>query len=367
MIRVAFILSNLAEDGGQTVVCTLLKNLDKNKYLSKLFILSPEVDNKLCRHLRAAEVDFEFLNLKFDYKVIRSIDIFYRLNRGMNRFRPDVVNVHLDTLYSWIWAWVKRRRIIFTVHSEASRISNMFSLQLFKRLNRKNLIKVIGVSKFASLRFEEVFGANDVMTIYNPVDIECYDNYSKPQHENIRLINVARFYPVKNHRLLIDAFSLVCKEITNVQLYLVGDGQEYENIKKYVREKRVENKVIFTGYREDVAELLVQSDIFVMSSLSEAFPISVIEALAAGLPVVATKVGGLPELVSDNGILVETNNASQLCAAMLRLIRDERKRKQMGRISLKKSALFSISNVLSQYGRLYDEEAERKKEIYYYN
>lgn len=367
MIKVAFVLSNLDEDGGQTVVCTLLKNLDKNQYLPKLFVLSKEKENRLSRQLREANVEVEFLNLRYDYKGVRLIEIIHYFDRCMKLFQPDIINVHLDTLYSWFWALLRKRRIIFTVHSDAGRISDRISLRLFKKLNHKKLIRVIGVSEFASRRFKEIFSASDVRTIYNPVDIECYDLSTKTGHEEIRFINVARFYPVKNHKLLIDAFSLVCKKIANVQLYLVGDGQEYEKIQAYVLEKNIGEKVHFMGYREDVSELLMQSDIFVMSSLSEALPVSVIEALAAGLPVVATRVGGLPELVSDNGILVETNNAVQLGDAMLALARDENKRRQMGIYSRKKSQLFQISNILFQYGRLYDEEAERKKEIYHYN
>ena len=359
MIKAAFVLSNLDEDGGQTVVCTLLKNLDKNKYLPKLFVLSREKENRLSRQLREAEVEVEFLNLRYDYKGVRLFEIIYYFDKCMKLFQPDIINVHLDTLYTWLWALLRKRRIIFTVHSDAGRISDKLSLKLFKKLSGKKLIRVIGVSEFASRRFEEIFSASDVKTIYNPIDIECYAPSAKRGHEEIRFINVARFYPVKNHKLLIDAFELVCKNITNVRLYLIGDGQEYEKMQAYVLEKNIEEKVHFMGYREDVSELLMQSDIFVMSSLSEAFPVSVIEALAAGLPVVATRVGGLPELVSNNGILVETNNPVQLCDAMLSLARDEDKRRQMGVYSRKKSELFQISNILLQYGQLYDEEAEK--------
>ena len=360
LIRVALILSNLDEDGAQTVVCTLLRNLDRSKYFPQLYVLSSEVENKLSKQLREANIKFQFLQKERCYKTIRTIDIIYCLNKEISLFQPDVIHVHLDTLYSWIWSLVRRKRIIFTVHSEANRICNKFSLKLYRKLEHKNLIRVTGVSDFASHRFEEVFRARNVKTIYNPVDIKYFGkNIKLKEHEGVRFINIARFSPVKNHKLLIDAFEIVCRERNDVQLFLVGDGQEYENIKRYVIEKNIERNVIFTGYRDDVLELLAQADIFVICSLSETLGVSAIEAMATGLPVIVTRVGGLPELVNDNGILVDTNNISQLADAMLLLAKEDEKRKQMGEKSLKKVETFDISDIILQYEHLYDEEAAR--------
>lgn len=153
MIKIAFIISNLDEDGGQTVVCTLLENLEKSEYLPKLYVLSEKVENKLTKRLRKEKVDFEFLNKKYPYRYIRMIEIIYRLDKAMKYFQPDVIHVHLDTLYSWTWALLRKRRILFTVHSEATRINDKTALKLFENLNRKNLVKVTGVSEFATVRF----------------------------------------------------------------------------------------------------------------------------------------------------------------------------------------------------------------------
>lgn len=353
MIKVAYVLPNLNGDGGQTVVCTLIRNLDKTKYLPKLFVLSSKVDNKLLRKLKAADIEVKFLNLRYDYQYIRMFEIIYNLDRSMKLFQPDVINVHLDILYSWIWAFIRNKRIIFTVHSEASRISSRFTLKLFSLLNRKKLIRVTSVSAFAAESFKDVFGTENIDIIYNPVEIHIYNSFPKVRHEGINFINVARFYPVKNHTLLIDAFALVCQKTADAKLYLVGNGPEYEKLKRYVLQNKLETRVIFTGYCEDVASLLTQSDVFVLSSLSEAFPVSVIEALAAGLPVIATNVGGLPELVNDNGILVASNNVNSLCDAMLLLAADSRLRNEMGKISQEKSKIFDVSNIVKQYEDLY--------------
>lgn len=354
--KIAFILSNMDEDGGQTVVCTLLKNINRSKYMVKLFVLSKEVDNKLTRQLRAVDVDIQFVNVKHDYNYIRIIEIMSWLNRVLKNYKPDVINVHLDTLYSWIWALINRKRIIFTVHSEASRISDYVSQKLFYCLKKNKLIRVIGVSDFASKSFENVFGADNVQTIYNPVDIAHFDTERSIEQNEIRFINVARFYPVKNHKLLIEAFDKLHVSGSDARLILVGDGQEFENIKDYVAEKKLNDYVDFLGYQSDVSNLLRDSDVFVISSLSEAFPVSVIEALAVGLPIIATRVGGLPELVQKNGILVESGDSNALYQAMKQLEQDSQMRQEMARYSKEMSKNFSIEKILQQYEQVYDEE-----------
>ena len=358
--KIAFVMSSISIGGGETVVCTLLKNLNKEKYTVKLFVTTNEVDNTLTQELRNANIDVQFVHIKHDYNYIRTFEILSWLNKQLKSYKPDVINVHLDTLYSWMWALVKKKRIVFTVHSEAGRICNFVSKKLFHLLNRKKLIRVIGVSDFASQSFKNVFGADEIQTIYNPVDIAHFDLDISNEREEIVFTNVARFFPVKNHKLLIDAFEKLYRTNQNVRLELVGDGQEYENIKDYVSEKKLNDGVKFWGYKADVAEILNHSDVFVLSSLSEAFPISVIEALAAGLPVVATNVGGLPELVQDNGILVESENVDAFYQAMEKLAQDKEMRKKMGACSKEMSKNFSIDRILQQYEKVYDEESQKE-------
>lgn len=355
--RIAFVLSNLDEDGGQTVVCTLLKNLSKDKYTVKLFVLSSVVENKLTKELAENNIYVDFLWKKATLESIRGISLLLELNKAVKEFQPDVVHVHLDILHSWIWALWKKKRIIFTMHSEADRIRNKYPKWLYRRLQSKNLIRVIGVSNSASERFQTEFGADKVETIYNPIELKHFEQAVSKDNKIVKFINVARFHPVKNHKLLIDAFEKLCASGSNSILELVGDGQEYEDIKKYVLEKKLGEKVKFLGQIEDVAPKLAGADVFVLSSVSEAFPVSVIEAMAVGLPIIATNVGGLPELVKENGILVESNNVEAMCSAMLDLEQNQEKRKQMGECSKTMAEKFDISKIVKQYEKVYDEEA----------
>lgn len=362
MTKIAVVISDLAGYGGAIAVCTLLKHLDRKKYDAEIFVMSSEIENDIVRQLKEAGIIIHFLIKEKRIIRVKTIDLFLNLDKEINIFAPDVIHVHLDCFYSWIWALVKKKRIIFTTHSEASRICNKSSLRLFQQLEKRELIRITGVSQFASDSFEKVFNTKkSIKTIYNPVDIEKYKIKRNYTREGIKFVNVARFHPVKNHKLLIDAFSNVVSENRDAELYLVGDGSEYEEIKAYVHSKQIDDRVRFTGYTDNVLQFLEQADVFVISSTSEALGVSVIEALATGLPVIATKVGGLPELVDNNGVLVQSNNERELTNAMLLLSRENETRKIMGKNSLEKAERFHVSKILLQYYEVYDEEAKRKK------
>lgn len=358
MRRIVYVLANLDEDGGQTVACTLLRNLDKNKYQSKLLVMSPHVENKLTETLRQSAVEIKFCDIALSThmnRCYRFICMIKWLKKELDLFSPDIIHVHLDILYSWIVALVYKKKIIFTVHSEAKRIHNFASAYLFKRLQKKNLILVTGVSKISAEQFKNCFGAKDIKVIYNPVEVSHFKKENNDRKEKeVVFINVARFHPIKNHELLINAWKVLLEERKNIKLILVGDGEEYEKIKKMVDLMNLSSTIEFYGKVNDVAPILGKADVFVLSSSSEAFPVSVIEAIASGLPIVSTNVGGVSELVEDNGILVDPGNMQQLVVAMKELIDNDSERIRMGRLSEKYSEQFDVHKIIAQYEEIYN-------------
>lgn len=122
---------------------------------------------------------------------------------------------------------------------------------------------------------------------------------------------VARFDNQKNQKLLVDAFHLFPDLQKNFELKFIGDGQNYEEIKDYTNKLSLDNNIKFLGFRNNVGAYLRQSDAFILSTHYEGLPISIIEAMSYGLPIVATRVGGIPEMVTaDNGFLFENTPAS---------------------------------------------------------
>jgi glycosyltransferase involved in cell wall biosynthesis len=138
------------------------------------------------------------------------------------------------------------------------------------------------------------------------------------------VITVANLRPEKSHETLIAAAELVAAEFPDVQFQVVGDGLRRSELEALVRAGGLERRVQFLGHREDVPRLLAEADVFVLPSRSEAFPNCAIEAMAAGLPVVASATGGLLDLIEHGhtGLLFEPGNPEALAAALRHLFTD---------------------------------------------
>jgi glycosyltransferase involved in cell wall biosynthesis len=134
---------------------------------------------------------------------------------------------------------------------------------------------------------------------------------------------VGRVFPIKNHRLFLDAAARVLAGEPTARFIIVGDGVLRSEMERYARELGIVDKVIFTGWRTDLPRIYADLNALVISSDNEGTPVSVIEAMASGVPVVGTKVGGVPDLITDGetGYLVPPRDPDVLASAILRLIR----------------------------------------------
>ncbi len=142
---------------------------------------------------------------------------------------------------------------------------------------------------------------------------------------------IGRLEPIKGVRYFIDAAQIVAKKISSIKFFVVGDGALRSELEKYAADKGLADRFVFTGWTEEVSTILLSLDILVLPSLNEAVGRSVLEAQAAGVPVVGTKVGGVPEVVLDGvtGILVAPKDALALGEAIVSLLNDTDKRKRM--------------------------------------
>ncbi|MCK4596461.1 glycosyltransferase, partial [bacterium] len=147
--------------------------------------------------------------------------------------------------------------------------------------------------------------------------------------------NVARLVPVKDHQCLLRAMNLVTSVLPHARLIIVGDGPERSRLKRLAVDLSLGERVQFLGERRDVWDLMGIFDLFVLSSLSEGVSMTLLEAMVAAKPVVATHVGGNIELINNgcNGLLVPTDDPEALTAAILRLLQDRRLAQRMGQVA----------------------------------
>jgi glycosyltransferase involved in cell wall biosynthesis len=175
----------------------------------------------------------------------------------------------------------------------------------------------------------------------------------------VRLVGIlGRMFPIKNHRLFLESAARAAEQETNVRFVIVGDGILRSEMERYAQDLGIHQKVTFTGWRRDLPRIYADLDLLVVSSDNEGTPVSAIEAMASGRPVVATRVGGLPDLVHDGetGYLVPAKQPEALAAAMLKLIRNSQRAEQMGRAAqLSVKERFSLNRLVSDTEGLYQD------------
>lgn len=207
----------------------------------------------------------------------------------------------------------------------------------------------------------------DARTIHNAVDIERFRpvdpssvNRSHRERSECRLVCVAYFRKQKDHITLLAALRKLDSSCADVpwRLDVVGDGEGLERFQSKLDHSGLRHRVQLLGFRPDVESILRQSDAFVLSTHFEGTPLAVLEALASGLPVVASSVGGVPEILRDGleGFLVAPGNPSQLASCLQRLIREPALRKRMGECGRETvKTAFSKRQLADRYLALYKE------------
>lgn len=231
--------------------------------------------------------------------------------------------------------------------------------------------QVIAVSKsLADSLIQEGLPANLVEVVYNGINL---NNKNRSVFKNameksktkekinwsantLIITTVARLEPPKGLFVLMDAIKQLVQLDPKVKFVLVGDGTLRSLLEKKAHELDLDNKIVFLGWQEDVAGILAVSDIFCLPSLREGLPLSVAEAMGASLPVVATEVNGLPEMVVDEvtGFLVPPNNPEALAAKMLVLLSNPAMRQRMGMMGRERAEqLFDSNNMVKNTEEVY--------------
>lgn len=171
------------------------------------------------------------------------------------------------------------------------------------------------------------------------------------------ILSAGRLDKQKGFSYLIEAFSRLVKTYPGVCLFIAGEGPLRKILEQEIARKRLDRSVRLLGLREDIPELMAASDIFVLPSLWEGSPNVILEAMASGLAIVATKVAGVPELIKEGaeGLLASPADSQALTVALERLLKDGRLRARLGQSALEKSKMFSLKTRACQFEKIYED------------
>ena len=327
------LLVTLAETGGaQTYVSELVKGL-AGEYEVTVAAHGP---GPLPKATAAAGADFVALRHVRRPVAPRDLLGVVELTLLLRRLRPQIV--HASSSKAGVLGRIAARLAgvpvrVFTVHGWASSAHAGMWARLYRLAERA--VRPLTTATICVCESERAAGlaagacdARRTFVIHTGIDATSRPR-ARPGEGVPAIVSVGRFQAPKDAASLVRALALLGGEH---RAALVGDGPDRAAAVAEARRLGVEEAVVFEGERDDVPEILASSHIFVLSSRSEALPVSILEAMAAGLPVVATRVGGVPELVVDGetGLLVPAGDTRALADALQRLVDDPDLRARLG-------------------------------------
>ena len=286
--------------------------------------------------------------------------------RQMRRFAQwcrehDIAVVHTTDLYANVFglpgAALARVPVRLGNRRELT-VGKSTGLLTLQRLGYACAHRVVANSSAAAARLEhERVRREDITVIPNGVDAAAFSART-PRSTLRRIVTVANLRPEKAHDVLMDAAAIVLERYPDAEFWCVGGGVLSGVVPAEARRRGLD-RMKFFGHREDVPSILADADIYALPSRSEAMPNGVIEAMAAGLPIVATAVGGIPELVTDgeHGRLVRPDDAPALAAALMDVMEDPARAAAYGDAARRKiEERFSLDRMVNAFEQLYLDE-----------
>lgn len=356
--KIAIITGSLVTGGAEAMVSQLVVNIDRSKYDVILICTYKSVDSPIEKFLKKNNIPITFLNKEggLDFNAFSTL---LKLNKILYNYNPDIVHSHLHgAIYVIPFILLHRSKLVHTLHTlpekEFSRVIQ-YILKFYYVIGKGVLVTVSPQNQKETMKYYNL-SESKVKMIYNPVEVSKY--YRKIHRENeFVLVNVGRQDKNKNQQLIISAFEKINSRYKNLnlRLILVGDGECNNDLQNLARTYKLEKKIIFTGIVSNIEDFLAEADVFILSSKYEGLPLSILEAMAAGLPIISTDVGGIKDIVTNNGILINEGSIEELVEAMQNLIENPKMREQFSNNSSKNVQIFNSKNMAIEYCKIYNE------------
>lgn len=297
----------------------------------------------------------------------------WRLARFLRQERVDLVHAHQYTPFFYALAarrLYRRPPLLFTEHGRHHPDYPRRKRMLVNRLLLEARDRVIGVGQVVrkALVHNEGIPDHRVGVIYNGVNLAPFSNGRLDRltvrreigvgADDLVLLQVARLDYLKDHATALRTLGRLRRDRPNARLVLVGEGEERNAIQELIQKLDLSAHVRLLGLRSDVDRLLAAADVFLLTSISEGIPLTLIEAMAAGVPVASTNVGGVPEVIEDaqTGLLAPAGDDAALAGNVLRLMSNPQWRGEIvQRARQRAKQIFSEEQMHQAYRKLYQE------------
>lgn len=338
--RVLLLIKGLGLGGAERLLERAIPYLDRGQFDYHVGYFLPWKD-ALVEPFRAA--GFPVHCLHFATPV--DVGVLWRLGALVRRERFDVIHAHLPlpgVLARLVGRRAGARALVYTEHSLPSR--HRLATRILNMTTYRMNDAIIAVSEAVAGQIRPRTGAGRplLVTIPNAIDVAAFERSSSAREAVCRefgfppeariVVSVGNLRLVKGHRYLLAGARRVLDHEPNTRFLVVGTGPLAAELSAEARRLGLNGQVVFTGFRPDATALIAAADVFVLASLHEGIPISLLEAMALGRPAVLTMVGGIPEVAvaGETAVFVQPRDPVGLATQVLALLRDPERRRLMG-------------------------------------
>ncbi|OGS45983.1 MAG: hypothetical protein A2539_06625 [Elusimicrobia bacterium RIFOXYD2_FULL_34_15] len=340
--------------GGQQQLFWLVEGLSKKGHNNYVVC---RTDSELHKKLQDNSYDF------FSLKMLFELDPFaiFRTKKIIEEVKPDIIHLHSAHAHTIGVIASKLSR-----HKSKLILSRRVEFGINNRWKYENVDKIVAISKrVKEILVKSGISENKISVVYSGVDLKRFEKISNEylnaefniKKEQIVIGTVGSLDRCKNHKNFIQAASIIKNSIPNSIFFIVGEGVLKKELIAYTEKLGLSDSIVFTGFRNDIPQILSIFSIFILSSDSEGLCTSLIDAMASGLPIVATNVGGVPELIEDNtnGLQVSPDNPVQIVDAVMKIVNDKNLKMRFSQLNKIKSREFSKENMIDSTERIYSE------------
>lgn len=392
--KILFLVTQNEFGGAQKYISDLIKGLDRNKYKAEVASGEPQKETADSWLKCLEKKGIKIWRLKH---LVREINLWHDFLSGFELYalflkvKPDIIHLNSSKIGStgavigWCykithWLSKKHLKIIYTAHGFVFNEPLTISRQLFYRWSERisgwfkdKIICVSEQDKITGLN-HKIAKHNKFITIHNGIDLEQIDFLDKAEaREHLRtkipdyklqitdysqiIGTIANLYATKGIIYLIRAAKIITKKIPNIIFIVIGEGGLRNSLEEEIKKLNLENNLFLIGSLPQAAKFLKAFDLFCLPSIKEGFPYTLLEAMAAGLPIITTPVGGTPEIVSEenNGLIVPKEKPREIARAIEKILNSPELQEKFRQNNLEKIKQFSLKKMIKETMKIYEE------------
>lgn len=343
-----------AERMCETLVDQLLDTGEYDVYVISLY----DFHSPITERMERKGVKLLYLGKKRGFDV----SAIFKIATVMKENKIQIVHTHLYVMPYVIPAAIMAKVPvrIHTVHNEANKEFNGFRRMLAKFFYKHCHVQPVSISPLITDTIAKEYSLKNelIPMVFNGTDLsKCMIKESYKIIDGVfRFIHIGRMSIQKNHEIIIEAARLLKQDKRKFVIDLVGKGDKEQELKDMVIQYGLQDVINFIGVHDNVYPLIHQSDCFILPSRYEGMPVTLVESMGCGMPIIASAVGGVPDMITDevSGLLIHPNS-EELYHAMIKIMDGgESYRKSLGLNALEKSKLFSAENMRDGYIRIYN-------------